>query len=118
MPRKNSLTREDFVRAGKAKLRRARGALFILAFGRLPGQKTAEIKASCVVSKKTASRATERNLIKRKWREAMRSNLSGIPAPCMLIFYAMRPAKDASFADIKIDVEALVARVGAELRGH
>lgn len=115
MPRKNTLTHADFVRAEKAKFRRERGAFFILSFGVLSGQKTAEIKASCVVSKKTAMRAVDRNLIKRRWRDAMRPHLSALPAS-VFVFYAMKPAKDASYADIKEDVAALVSRAGAKLR--
>ncbi|MEK7106935.1 MAG: ribonuclease P protein component [Patescibacteria group bacterium] len=116
MPRKYTLSHADFVRAEKAKFRRERGELFILSFGALDGQKTAETKASCVVSKKTAARAVDRNSIKRRWREAMRECLSSAPSPCVLIFYAMRPAKGASFAEIKKDVAALVARAAAKLR--
>jgi len=110
MPRKNSVTHADFVRADMAKFRRERGSLFILSFGTLPGQKQGDLKTTCVVSKKTALRAVVRNLIKRRWRNAMRQCLSFAPAPSTLIFYAMRPASSASYEDIKKDVAALVSR--------
>ena len=116
MPRKYSLTHADFIRAERARFRRERGSYFVLSFGVLPGQKTSEIKAGCVVSKKTATRAVNRNLIKRQWRDAMRQCLSSAPAPSVLIFYAMRPAKGASYADIKNDVTELIARAGGKLR--
>ncbi|MDO8521888.1 MAG: ribonuclease P protein component [bacterium] len=80
------------------------------------GQKIPETKTSCVVSKKTAARAVDRNLIKRRWRDAMLQCLSAVPAPSILVFYAMKPANGASFKDIKSDVSALVARAGAKLR--
>ena len=116
MPRRYSLTHADFIRAERARFRRERGSYFVLSFGVLPGQKTSEIKAGCVVSKKTATRAVNRNLIKRQWRDAMRQCLSSAPAPSVLIFYAMRPAKGASYADIKNDVTELIARAGGKLR--
>ena len=116
MPRKNSLTHADFVRADMAKFRRERGSLFILSFGVLAGQKPTDLKVACVVSKKTAARAVDRNLIKRRWREAMRQCLPSAPAPSALVFYAMRPAGNASYADIKNDVGALVARASEKLR--
>jgi len=116
MPRKNSLSHADFVRIDMAKFRRERGSYFILSFGILYGQKTLGIKASCVVSKKTAPRAVDRNLIKRRWREAMRECLPFLSAPATLIFYAMRPANNASYKDIKKDVAALVSLSRAKLR--
>ncbi|MDO8552492.1 MAG: ribonuclease P protein component [bacterium] len=116
MPRKNSLTHADFVRAEKAKFKRERGALFILSFGSFAGQKTAEIKAGCVVSKKTAALAVARNRIKRRWRAAMKQCLSAVSAPAILVFYAMRLANTASYAEIKNDVEQLVARTIAKPR--
>ncbi|MDP3965298.1 MAG: ribonuclease P protein component [bacterium] len=116
MPRKNSLTHAEFLRAERAKFRRERGSLFILSFGVLAGQKPRECKTACVVSKKTAARAVDRNVIKRRWRDAMRHCLPSAPAPSALVFYAMRPARNASYADIKNDVDMLIARAGAKLR--
>lgn len=116
MPRKNSLTHADFVRVEQAKFRRERGSLFILSYGILPGQKLAELKVACVVSKKTAARAATRNLIKRRWRAAMLECLPAVPAPLTLVFYAMKPAVGASFTEIRIDIAALVARVSAKFR--
>jgi ribonuclease P protein component len=115
MPRKNTLTHAEFVRADMARFRRERGSIFILSFGTLPGQKPTDLKATCVVSKKTAARAVDRNLIKRRWRAAMSQCLSAA-APSALVFYAMKPANGASFEDIKSDVQALVERAGAKLR--
>ena len=116
MPRRYSLTHADFIRAERARFRRERGMLFMLSFGTLPGQKPTELKAACVVSKKTAPHAVGRNLIKRRWRNAMRQCVSAAPAPSVLIFYAMRPAQGASYADVKNDVARLVARAGVKLR--
>jgi ribonuclease P protein component len=116
MPRKNSLTHAEFVRVEQAKFRRERGSLFILSFGVLTGQKTAEIKAACVVSKKTAPRAVERSLIKRRWRAAMSQSLAEIAPPAVLVFYAMRQAMTASYTDIRNDVTALVGRASERLR--
>lgn len=115
MPRKNSLTHADFVRVEQAKFRRERDSLFILSYGTLVGQKLGELKAACVVSKKTAARAVDRNLIKRRWRDAMRGNLH-IPTPSALVFYAMKGAKGASYADIKSNVDGLIARASEKLR--
>jgi len=116
MPRKNTLTHADFVRVEKAKFRRERGSFFILSYGTLTGRMSQESGSSCVVSKKTAARAVDRNLIKRRCRDAVRQCLPMVPASSILVFYAMKPAKGASFADIKNDVAGLVARAGAKLR--
>ena len=115
MPRKNTLTHADFVRAERAKCRRERGSLFILAFGVLPDRKSREFKAACVVSKKIAARAVDRNLIKRRWRAAMLQYLSAVPAPLTFVFYATRPANNAPYADIKSDVAELVSRATTKL---
>src|SRR3989338_7052882 len=115
MPRKNSLTHADFLRVEQAKFRRERGHLFILSFGVLAGQNPRECKVACVVSKKTAAHAVDRNLINRRRREAMRQCLSSVPLPATLVFYAMRPAKNAPYANIKSDVAELVSRAVAKL---
>lgn len=69
------------------------------------------MKIACVVSKKVAARASARNAIRRRCREAARAELARIKEPCTLVFYAKREAAEATFSDLKRDVEKLVARI-------
>lgn len=110
MPRKNSLTHADFVRAGKAAFRRERGACFILSYGALSEGGSRDPQIACIVSKKTAARAVDRNLIKRRCRAAARNLLAEIKNPLTFIFYANKNAKSASFAEIRQDVENLMQK--------
>ena len=62
---------------------------------------------TCVVSKKVASKAHERNAIKRRCREAARVALKEAP-PRVLAFHALRSAHEASFFEIEKDVQKLI----------
>src|SRR3990167_9710528 len=72
MPRKRSLARIDFLRHAGARTRRFHGALFSLSVTELPSGARGP-KCACVVSKKVSPKAVERNLIKRRCREAVRT---------------------------------------------
>ncbi|MDO8561991.1 MAG: ribonuclease P protein component [bacterium] len=108
MPKKHGISHSDHKLAANSHLRRKRGAYFILSYGVLAGGRSKNTQIACVVSKKTAARAVDRNLIKRRCRAAARNLLADIKKPLAFIFYANRNAKGASFAEIKQDVDELM----------
>ena len=110
MPKKHRVSHSDFKLTANSRLRRERGEYFILSHGPLLGSTSNNLQIACIVSKKTATRAVDRNLIKRRCRSAVRNFLADIKKPQALIFYANKNAKAASFAEIKRDVEKLIRK--------
>lgn len=84
------------------------GQYFTLTLSALTGEGP---KSACVVSKKIAARAVDRNRIQRRCREVVRSYIGQIEQPIALVFYGKRGAGAASFADTKKDIENLLANV-------
>lgn len=103
MPRKNSLSHEEIARLPRG--RRIAGRFFSLSIAPLP---SGPAKISCVVSKKVSLKAVERNVVKRRCREAARTDLKTIEQPLALIFHAKKGAAQASFAEIRQDIEKLL----------
>jgi len=62
---------------------------------------------ACVVSKKVASHAVDRNLIKRYCREACRLLPTDSTPGYSFVLYAKKEAKGASFQEIQHDVKNL-----------
>lgn len=110
MPKKHRISHSDFKLAAGAGLRRERGAYFILSYGALSGNARGSARMACAVSKKTAAKAVDRNLIKRRCRDAARDLITGVKKPLVFIFYANRNAKGATFTEIKQDVEKLIRK--------
>jgi ribonuclease P protein component len=73
------------------------------------------LKWACVVSKKVSVKAVTRNLVKRRCRSALSSELKTFNEPLALVFHAKRGAVGATFAEIEKDVRALIRR--ATIRG-
>lgn len=113
MPKKHRLTHADFARVSKSRARRIHGTYFSLSLSESQGGARVS-QTACVVSKKTAARAVDRNLIRRRCREALRKHLVRIKTPTVFVFHAKREAARASYAEIARDIEALVVRgIGA-----
>lgn len=110
MPKKYRLSHSDFKLITNSRFRRERGAYFILSHGRLPGAQDNHLRIACVVSTKAAARAVDRNLIKRRCRDAVRNLIAGAKEPLALIFYANKNAKKASFKEMKADIEKLIEK--------
>lgn len=102
MPRKNRLTGVEI--RGLRSPRRMHGRLFSLTFAALP---TGEPRFAFVVSKKVAARATDRNLIKRRCRAALRDAMEGVPAGSY-IFYAKKDAAKATYRELAADIRQLI----------
>jgi ribonuclease P protein component len=114
MPKRQRLSRADFTSLSAAKQRRFFGTCFSLSVASLPGSVAHNVegpKCACVVSKKVAKSAAERNLIKRRCREALRPASSKLASSLSLIFYAKREARGASYAMLAEDVKRLLAQV-------
>ena len=109
MPRKRSLARIDFLRHAGARTRRFHGALFSLSVTELPSGVRGP-KCACVVSKKVSPKAVERNLIKRRCREAVQALLLKRNEALALVFYAKREARGAAFENIRKDTASLLER--------
>lgn len=84
--------------------KRVHGALFSLS---VSPSATGAAQVACVVSKKVSPKATVRNLVKRRCREAARA--CALPSHA-LVFTAKAAAAKATYAAVKADVQALVAR--------
>lgn len=88
--------------------RRVHGTHFALAVSPLP--EGTGPKFTCVVSKKTASKAADRNRIKRHCREAMRSVLRGRTEHRAYVLHAKAEARSASGTEITVDIERLMEK--------
>ncbi len=110
MPRKKSLSRGDFIQSGRANFRREHGTFFSVSFGVLASGAQG-VKASCVVSKKIAKNASDRNVIKRRCRAAIHGLLPRFEKPIAMIFYAKKPAKDAPYKDISREITQLSEKI-------
>lgn len=105
------MSRADFSSIPSGRSRRYLGAYFSLAVSPLASIGAASMpKCACVVSKKAAASAVDRNLIKRRCREACRLAVKAAAAPCSLVFYAKKEAKGASYAEIEKDIRKLMSQ--------
>ncbi len=115
MSRLNRVTRADFVHMERGT--RAHGTLFSATIAPMSPPRVSA--ATCVVSKKVAMRATERNRIKRRCREALRRHVNEFPKQTILVLYAKKAAVEAPFADVERDIRSLIekiARIGYNAR--
>ncbi len=108
MPKKYRLSRADFLRRAREKVKRVHGTYFSLTVA--PTSDAEGTKASCVVSKKIAAHAVDRNRIKRRCRESFRPILPHIREPSAVIFYAKREVAKASFDEIRRDITRLIEK--------
>ena len=106
MPKKYRLSRADF--QNMRAFRRVIGEYFSLSYGELPNRPFPG--AACVVSSKVASRAVDRNRIKRRARAALSEYIQVHPRPTVVL-YAKKGATKASFADIQKDIENLLSKI-------
>ena len=111
--KKHGLSHADFELMANSRFRRERGTYFALSHGSIPGPQEGCPRVACVVSKKVAARAVDRNLIKRRCRDAARRLIADIKEPLALVFYANRNAKDASYEEIEKDMSKLVQKLMA-----
>jgi ribonuclease P protein component len=103
MPHTKTLGRAEF--KSFKPLTRQHGKFFVLGVGR---SETGP-RYACVVSKKVALRANQRNLIKRRCRAAIRE--VALAGKYAYVFTAKRAALEATYQEILSDIRTLSARV-------
>jgi ribonuclease P protein component len=103
MPRAYRLTVAD-LKAFRAD-RRFSGSYFSLSVG-----KASRTGVACVVSKKVSARAVDRNRVKRRFRAALSPHLTQLSSGSY-VWYAKKEAASAEYADVRRDIEKLVARI-------
>lgn len=104
MPKQSRLTREDFSTLSKLRPKTYFGRFFTLAV--YPAEQN--IKVACVVAKKNIRHATNRNTIKRRVREVVRTLLTRLPAGSY-VFYTKKKANEATFSDIQADIQDVLS---------
>jgi len=109
MKQTGRLKRADFAALERSGRRRVHGAFFTLSISSLNAD--TETKYACIVSKKVASKAVERNRIKRLCREATRIGLSSSAQPRALVLHAKRAAKGVSSGELRRDVSVLLKKM-------
>ena len=111
MPKKYRLSGEELRsfsgRPAVSRGKRLNGRFFSLLV--VSGEKSA--KCACVVSKKTAARAVDRNKIKRRCRDILAKRIGSLQKPAALVFSAKREAKAATFSELEHDIEALLSKL-------
>jgi ribonuclease P protein component len=112
MPKHQRLSRVDFSSINTARLRRIHGAYLTLSVSEHVKNPISKPKFACVVSKKIAARAVDRNRIRRRCREAFRTLCNGRTDPRSFICYAKKEAAAASYDDIRSDLRDLLSRAG------
>jgi ribonuclease P protein component len=111
MPKQQRLSRADFASLTAAKQRRFFGVYFSLSMAFIPTNgSVSKLNCACVVSKKVASNAVDRNLIKRRCREVCRLNIKSLMVPVSLIFYTKKEAKGATYSEIEKDIKRLLTQ--------
>ena len=68
-------------------------------------------KFACVVSKKIAAHAVDRNRIRRLCREAFRAIPGTILNAQAIVFYAKKESKNATFPEVASDVKKLLSQI-------
>jgi ribonuclease P protein component len=87
------------------------GALLALTCARRPEGARLPTRAGFSVGKRVGG-AVQRNLVKRRLREALRRHLAQLPAGWDLVFSARPAALGADYAALAAEVTALLARAG------
>jgi len=111
MPAKFRLTRADFNLISSQRAQRIRGAFFTLSTTPLP-LGTISPKIACVVSKKAARSAVDRNRVRRRCRAALRPLMAQIKDPVAIVFYATKESVGAEYSQLSADIEYLLKKGG------
>ena len=107
MPRELRLSRVDFAKTRS--FRRIQGAFFSYSYGVIPGRTTKG--GACVVSKKVARRAVDRNRIRRQVRGPLIFVLSTLPSPLVIICQSKKGVLTARSAEINAEIASLSHKI-------
>jgi ribonuclease P protein component len=112
MPKHQRLSRADFSLINPARSRRFTGIYFTLSVSKKMAENSAnKPKFACVVSKKNAARAVDRNRIRRLCKEAFRAMPGRLNNAETVIFYAKKESKKATFAEVATDIKNLLSHL-------
>ena len=101
------LSRHDFTHLQVKK--RVSGSCVTLALGAVPGREARGF--AVVVSKKSARKATDRNLIKRRIRAIFRELHTTLPVGMVIVAYGKPGASRANMAQLRAEVCSLFTRL-------
>ncbi len=107
MSASHRLSRLDFNRLKVA--RRLPGVFFTLALGEVPGRSLSGF--ACVVSKKVARKAVDRNRIKRRIRAIFQDVVPRFSNQTVLVAYVKAGAAKATMQDLRNDMDILIRRL-------
>lgn len=105
MPKKSRLTGAE-IRSIRSP-RRVHGSYFSLSISATAAD---AVRFACVVSKKVAARAVDRNLLKRRCREIVAKRISYVPSGTYLL-YAKKGALSATYKDLERDIVQMLEGV-------
>ena len=105
MPSQYRLSRADF--KSMRGFKRLHGRLFSLSYGTIPGRAAG---AACVVSSKVASRAVDRNKIRRRSRGVLVAILRDVKKPIILVVIAKKDTRTANAQETAMDIRDLCTR--------
>jgi ribonuclease P protein component len=109
MPKKQRITRADFSSLTEKRPQRSFGLYWTLSTSPLPSSTQSTLPCfACVVSKKVAAHAVDRNRIKRHCREIFRTVPEAKLATSSYIFYAKKEARDATHSQHLADITRLI----------
>lgn len=96
-------------------IRRLTGRFFTLVVSKFPTRSddAAHIKVAVVVSKKVASKAIDRNRLRRRAKAVLREALVAAEQPVAYVFQAKRGAAEVQFAELRGELLTLVAQARA-----
>lgn len=109
--RKHSLSRADIVALQRTVRRKTHGELFSITVA--PGETRPTLRYACIVSKKIARKAVDRNRIKRKCRAALEREGKTISKPLTVLVYAKAGAVHASSQEVLREIQSLLRKAGA-----
>jgi len=104
LPKKNRVPRKDFP-SSKTKGLRGFSPIFSSVLYFAKETEGIESRVSVVVSKKTAKTAVVRNLLRRRFYEAIRPFLGQIKQGVTVVIYPKKEAIVAKFPEIEVEME-------------
>lgn len=109
LPKENRLTDDHDFRRVKRLGKRYHGSVFSLTVA--PQKVVTAPRFGFVVSTRIDKRATVRNQIKRRLREAVRSSLINVSKGFDLVFVVRPDIKSASYEEISAEVDKVLSKV-------
>ncbi|RJR12878.1 ribonuclease P protein component [Candidatus Parcubacteria bacterium] len=104
----HSLSRAEIVAFQRTVRKKVHGELFSVAVAH--GAATPSLRYACVVSKKIARKAVERNRIKRLCRAALQKESKTIAKPLTVLLYAKGGAVHASSQEVSQEIQSLLRK--------